>query len=255
MLPLGDEEVAGVEGQAGGSDDRLAEAADDPRGCHLAHRVAEVVGDVEVAGGVEGQAVGSVEPGGEGAEHPCRRHLAHHANYTVGAGVVGDVEVAGGVEGQPVGKLNPEAKVETVGEPESVTGMLNVPALALTVSLPALKLTDDSTKRSSNASRNALRSNTFERLRRPPFWAWRRRECFNEENQDASVMGPVLCFVVGIRSTIRRRSHSPRPRSSRRARPPGETSAGRPYTLNRATCPQRYKKTSRIFENLRIFSI
>ena len=83
--------------------------------------------------------------------------------------------------------------METVGVPagglESVTGMLNVPALSLTVSLPVLKLTDDNRRRSSRASNDALRWNARERLRRAPVWVRRRRECRKEENQDARVMG------------------------------------------------------------------
>ncbi len=74
----------------------------------------------------------------------------------------------------------------------SVTAIWKVPALALTVSLPALKLTDANMKRSSRASTNALRSNTCARLRRPLFPAWRRRDGFKDANQDASRMGRFL---------------------------------------------------------------
>ena len=70
---------------------------------------------------------------------------------------------------------------------------------------------------------------------------------------------PICCrggdikslFVVGIRSAILR----PKPCISRQARAPCEASAGRPYAFNRATCPPRYNKKSRIYENLRIASI
>jgi hypothetical protein len=70
--------------------------------------------------------------------------------------------------------------------------MLNVPALALTVSLSVLKLTDDNTRRASRASINMLRSNLCARLRRPLFPAWRRRDGFKDANQDASRMGRFL---------------------------------------------------------------
>ena len=89
------------------------------------------------------------------------------------------------------GWLNPDAKAEMVGGAEggleSITGILNVPALALTLSLSFRNCTVDIRRRSSRASNDARRLNARERLRRAPDRV-SRRECCMEENQDARVM-------------------------------------------------------------------
>jgi len=91
-----------------------------------------------------------------------------------------------------------------VWKPESVTGMVNVPALSLTISLSLPKFTVvDNRWRSSRASNDALRWNAHEQLRRDPVRV-RQRECRMAENHDARAIGDS--FLHEIRPVVAQQS-------------------------------------------------